>query len=157
MWSGLGLSDCSKDSHQGGTIFLLPGKEGVKGAIAFYDGPVCPEAFGHLAEELPELSWAVQSDDPDLLENVFLGVCLEFYHFSLTDQQKDTRDAHFLVPVSFPRERLKRLGAIVKAIWRGRDLINMPANLLGPQELADLAAEELRERGASVTIIKGRP
>ena len=45
--------------------------------------------------------------------------------------------------------------AIIEAIWFGRDLINTPANAMGPQELED-AARDLAERyGGKVSSIVG--
>ncbi|GBR51678.1 leucyl aminopeptidase [Neokomagataea thailandica NBRC 106555] len=45
--------------------------------------------------------------------------------------------------------------ALVKATWLGRDLINIPANLLGPVELAEHAENALSARGASVDLVQG--
>lgn len=145
--------NAGKKPVQNETIFLLPGKKGIRGAIAFYEDSGNPECFGALFDKLPSLVWSIQSDDEVLLENAFLGICLDAYRFSLSCQKVKSKGPCFLVPSSFPRSKLKRVEIIAKAIWMGRDLINMPANILGPQELAHFGAEELKKRGASVKII----
>jgi leucyl aminopeptidase len=44
---------------------------------------------------------------------------------------------------------------IARATWLARDLINLPANLLGPVELAEAACAELTALGADVEIVAG--
>ena len=45
--------------------------------------------------------------------------------------------------------------AAVRAIWMGRDLINRPANLLGPEELADAVVLLGEHFQSELTVIKG--
>jgi leucyl aminopeptidase len=45
--------------------------------------------------------------------------------------------------------------AIARIAWLARDLINLPANMLGPAELADAAANALAEAGGDVAIVEG--
>jgi leucyl aminopeptidase len=45
--------------------------------------------------------------------------------------------------------------AIIEAVWLGRDLINTPANALGPQELEDAVRQLARGHGAEVSSIVG--
>ena len=53
------------------------------------------------------------------------------------------------------RER-ERAAGTAAAAWRARDLINTPANLLGPAELAEAVAESWRRaHGARCSVIKG--
>jgi leucyl aminopeptidase len=48
-----------------------------------------------------------------------------------------------------------RVLALVDAVWFGRDLINTPANDMGPQELEDAARQIARTHGAEVSSIVG--
>jgi len=48
-----------------------------------------------------------------------------------------------------------RVRSIVEAIWLGRDLINTPANDLGPAELENAARAVARRHGARITTIVG--
>ncbi|QHI95404.1 leucyl aminopeptidase family protein [Aristophania vespae] len=143
-------------------FFLLPSNEGISGAIFCYDNEKNPDAYGCLAQKLPEGAWFPHAQDETILEALFLGFCLEAYRFSLSHRsshdamdQKKPAGCQLIVPSFFARDKLKNLKSLVQTIWLGRDLINMPANLLGPQELAQKAAKELRKRGAEVDIIQG--
>ena len=48
------------------------------------------------------------------------------------------------------------LSCVIEAVYLARDLINTPANDMGPGELADAAAALARRHGAAVRIIVRR-
>jgi leucyl aminopeptidase len=54
-------------------------------------------------------------------------------------------------------ESIDRAGAlaIIEAIWLGRDLINTPANAMGPQELEDAARDLAERHGGKLSSIVG--
>jgi leucyl aminopeptidase len=105
--------------------------------------------FGDLPLRLPASSvWRlVPGDfDPALAS---LGFCLGAYHFARFASPK--RAVARLDPGSADPDSV----ATAAAIWFARDLINTPANLLGPRELAEAAAGLARAHGASCELIAG--
>ena len=107
-----------------------------------------PQAYGGLAGKLPAGSaWTLEGEH-DVAAAV-LGFCLGGYHFAAFRPAK--RAFARLVPPSGSEAALD----LARAIFMVRDLINTPANLLGPAELADAAEALARRFAASVRRIEG--
>ncbi len=130
-----------------GDPVLLAGEAGLAGAVLGLGGDRSPHAFGGAALRLPEgTSWRLQPGDYDPADAV-LGFCLGAYRFTAFRPSKRT-PARLVLPA----EATAGACADAEAIWMVRDLINLPANLLGPEELAEAAAELGRRHGAAVAI-----
>jgi leucyl aminopeptidase len=134
-------------------VALLPGEEGIAGAVlglGAASGPSSPWAFGGLPHALPEgTTWRL-AEPAGVEEAAVLGWCLGAYRY---DRFKaPPRRPALLVPPP-------GTGAAVvaaEAAWRARDLINAPANLLGPAELAaEVQALAARHEGARCTLVEG--
>jgi leucyl aminopeptidase len=132
-----------------GELALLPAADGVAGAAFGLGDDRSPYPFGDLPFRLPESpAWRlVPGDyDPDF---AVLGYCLGAYRFQ-----------RFRPPKRTPA-RLALTGAHDAAlaeaasIWMVRDLINTPANLLGPAELADAALALAARYGAAPLRVEG--
>lgn len=105
-----------------------------------------PAAFGDLAFRLPENSvWRLMPGDYDPALAA-LGFALGAYRF--TGFKRAQRAPARLV---LPHEG--RIAETIEAIYMGRDLINLPANHLGPSELAYAVAELGKSFGAAIEII----
>lgn len=115
-----------------GELTLLPGDGGVVGAVLGLGSDSSPNGFGSLATRLPEGDWALVAGDYDAA-NATLGFCLGAYSYQGFKQPKRA-PARLVAPAG-------SAAAVshARAIWMVRDLINTPANLLGPAELADAA------------------
>jgi leucyl aminopeptidase len=127
---------------------LLPGPDGVAGAVLGLGEARGPHAFGSLAFALPEGDWALAPGDFDVPSAV-LGFGLGAYRYS-----------QFRAPKRAPARLVVGAGAgravsQVRAAWRVRDLINAPANLLGPAELAAAAVALASEHKAGWTLTEG--
>jgi leucyl aminopeptidase len=133
-----------------GQLALLPAESGLVGAVVgLGDGPVTPHSFGALAQTLPEgTAWRLAAP-AGLAEAATLGWCLGAYRF--TRFKAAARAPARLVP---PPGSAAAIGTAETA-WRVRDLINTPANLLGPAELAAAIASLAAVHGASCEIIEG--
>ena len=128
---------------------FLPGDEGVIGAVLGLGGDTSPAAFGNLAFRLPEgMPWRLEAGDYDSATAI-LGFCLGAYRYGALKAAK-RGPARLLVP-----EAQRRSRSAAAATWMVRDLINTPANLLGPVELAAFAASLGRRYGAAADIITG--
>ncbi len=78
-----------------------------------------------------------------------LGWCLGAYQFTALSKPK--RGPALLAGADGHRTALD----MARATWLARDLINMPANLLGPAELADAAQQLAARFGAAATLAGG--
>lgn len=130
-------------------LVLLPGGRGVTGAALGLGDDRSPYAFGDLAYRLPSgRAWAVQPGDYDA-EAAVLGFALGAYRYAAFKAPK--REAAKLVLPPGHERAVSEAGAIGMA----RDLINAPANLLGPAELADAALTLARDHGAEAECVEG--
>jgi leucyl aminopeptidase len=131
-------------------LVFLPGNDGVAGAVLGLGDDKSPVAFGNLAFRLPEegAPWHLQPGDYDPAFAT-LGFCLGAYRYDALKTPK-RGPARLVAPADQARSR-----SAASATWMVRDLINTPANLLGPVELAEFAASLGKRYGAISEIIGG--
>lgn len=154
-----------------GELVKMPGEAGVASAILGLgdagERPQGPHAFGGLAMALAGPSEAGEADaaTPDhaagrpvwrltlpvdvAVNDAVLGFCLGAYRF---DRLRASKSVPALLAVPAGAESG---AAVARATWLARDLINMPANLLGPSELADAAVQTMRAFGAEARTVTG--
>jgi leucyl aminopeptidase len=133
---------------RGGELALLPGADGVSAAVLGLGDDRSHAAFGDLAYRLPQGGWVLREGDYDTQAAV-LGYCLGSYRF---ERFKPARRpaARLVLPDGCETSVIQ-----AEAICRARDLVNLPANLLGPAELADAAAELAQRHGAAFERLVG--
>ncbi|POS63132.1 leucyl aminopeptidase family protein [Parasaccharibacter apium] len=142
-----------------GQFTFLPGGSGVAGAVFCVEEGRGPMPYGALPAHLKEGYWQPQPEGQEdaahdaMLEELVLGFCLGAYDYSLKHEGgKDQKTGPKLcIPASLGREAR----ILARAAWLGRDLINMPANLMGPAELATAARRMLEERKVAVELVEG--
>ncbi|WP_419728394.1 leucyl aminopeptidase family protein [Lichenicola sp.] len=156
-----------------GELVKLPGPDGIAAAVLGL-GPEpqpsirqSPHPFGSLAAALAD-----QQEDPETggtaavwrlllpagvaLDDAVLGFCLGAYRFDrLRSKAGPDRVQQALLLLPADEEAYRSGAEIARATWLARDLINMPANLLGPLELAEAAQQVMRAFGADAQIIAG--
>src|ERR1700733_1066467 len=110
---------------RGDEFLLIPGDDGVGTAVLGLGEDRSPFAFGSLATRLPEAAWRLVPGDYSNAHAV-LGFCLGAYHFG-TFKAAKRAPARLVLPSNDPRPLSE-----AAAVWMVRDLINTPANLLGP-------------------------
>ena len=135
-----------------GEVALLPGTQGVGGALVGLgeqDIEPGPFAYSGLATSLPAGVWKIATPDGSVPEAAVLGFSLGAYRF------ERFREAAGPGAVLAVESDTGLAAAQARAIWLARDLINMPANWLGPRELAEAAAQVCRRFGALAAIIEG--
>lgn len=129
-------------------LVLLPDADGVAAAVIGLGQDRSHLAFGDLAFRLPEGAWSLVPGDYDRADAV-LGFLLGAYRY--TTFKAPRRPAATLVVEPGVEAALDEATSICMA----RDLVNTPANLLGPSELA-MAVEALAaEFSAAFTRIEG--
>jgi leucyl aminopeptidase len=133
-----------------GEVALLPGQCGVAGAVLGLGDQRGPGPFGALPFGLPAGfvgSFVGPLEQP---ADATLGFCLGAYRFDRLKSVSGRPPAR-LAPPDDAVDAIKT----AETTWLVRNLINLPANLLGPDELAAVACEVLRPFGAMVEVITG--
>jgi leucyl aminopeptidase len=130
-------------------VALLPGEGGLAGALVGLGMDRTLWTHAGLPMSLPAgTAWRLGPGDFDR-EAAVLGFCLGAYQYARLTRPK-RRPALLAGLLAHPVAL-----ATARGIWLARDLINTPANLLGPAELAD-AILALGERfGAECRRVEG--
>ena len=142
-----------------GRVLALPGPTGaVAGAVAGLGALESVDRLSvwhaaALVDRLPPGGWrAAQPLTPEAGTALVLGWCLGSYRVSRYRGASPAPRPQLLPPAGADVAHALRLGA---ACAMARDLINTPANDMGPAELADVAAGLARRHGASFACTTG--
>ncbi|MCC2104532.1 MAG: leucyl aminopeptidase family protein, partial [Hyphomicrobiales bacterium] len=111
---------------------------------------VDPMAFGRLATVLPRGRYRI-AEDCDAPAHAELAFLLSAYKFARYRKAKPTE----VVLEASRGPKRSRIESIAAAVALGRDLINTPANDLGPDALEQAATALAREHGARVKAVRG--
>ena len=142
------LRGCDFDGRAGELVLLQDG-EGIAGAAFGLGEDRSPFPVGDLPVRLPEsVAWQLAPGDYDA-DLAVLGWCLGGYRFA---RFKAPKRAPARLALRAAHDAARQEAA---AIWMARDLINTPANLLGPAELADAAVTLATECGARPMRVEG--
>lgn len=114
------------------------------------DGLAQPFGLGSLVSSLPAGDYALSDDFPDAAYAV-LGFALSAYRFEKY-RKRDTAQVRLAVPDEVDFGRIQ---AILGGVQLARDLINTPANDLGPEELARAIETLFTGNGGNGEIIVG--
>ena len=124
-------------------VCVSPGAEGLAGAVFGLGEDRSPMLFGGLAFRLPEgRPWRLAPADFDA-NAALLGYCLGAYRYGAFKAGKRS-PARLIAPEGSETG----LTAAVST-WMVRDLVNAPANVLGPAELADVAVSLAKRFGVT--------
>jgi leucyl aminopeptidase len=139
-----------------GSVLLLPDGKGGIGQVLLGTGgkdwaELAPLLAGALASALPEGDYRFASalPDPTLAALAFLAGSYRFTRYKSADAAKTRR---LVLPEGANKDEVL---ALAEAVYFGRDLINTPANDLGPAELESAARELANAHGGSVKVIEG--
>jgi leucyl aminopeptidase len=158
--SAIGAAAAAFAEHCGfqpkaGRMQLLPGEAGALAGVLFgvdeANAPTRdPFAPGKLATSLPEGAYrfANAPHDADLAA---LGFLLALYRYDRFKANKAPKPSL----VASEEVDAVRIQRIAEAIAYGRDLVNAPANVLGPNALEQEAVKLAERFDASVTVVRG--
>ncbi|MGF1445070.1 MAG: M17 family metallopeptidase [Pikeienuella sp.] len=108
---------------------------------------------GQFAQAAPAGTYRLEAElAPDEADAFALGWLLARYRFDRYKRGESAAEAHLLAPNGVDGHRL---GVVAEGVYITRDLINTPANDMGPDEL-EAAARKIAERhGAEITVTEG--
>lgn len=133
-----------------GSVLLLPGDGGIAGAVLGVGDPLDPYSYAHAPFALPPGDWALASElDADALRALHLGWGLGAYRF--TRYKVPLRAPARLVAGSIDAETHDTLAACVRV----RDLVNTPAEDMGPDQLEQACCELAEAHGARIEVVSG--
>ncbi len=156
--AGLGAAAanwCALNAFTGkaSSFLLVPGEGGEGAAVLFgvEEGDAAnPFALGGLVKSLPEGDYHLADGFPDA-EQAALGFALSAYSFTRYVEQPDKKRR-----LAIGGETgLDRLRIILDGVRLARDLINTPANDMGPEELATAISDTFAAHGGSGRVIVG--
>ncbi|WP_372421636.1 leucyl aminopeptidase family protein [Salinarimonas chemoclinalis] len=136
-----------------GRLVVLPDAEGgIARALACLD-PHDPFAVGRLATALPAGTWRLDPA-PANAELAALAFALGAYRFDRYKRgaKDEAPRARLVVPDGVDGGAVLR---VAEAVCLGRDLVNTPANDLGPDGLAAAVVALAERHGADVSVIEG--
>ena len=131
---------------------FIPGSNGKPPRVVATTSKEALWAYAGLPRSLPEGTYRIDSSlDRDAATDAALGWALGSYVFSRYKAPKRAF-ATLVWPDQADQSEVERLA---HGVFLARDLINTPAEEMGPDELAAAAREMAREAGAECTIIRG--
>jgi leucyl aminopeptidase len=136
-----------------GARLLLPGGEGALSAVLYaFDPTGGPFAFSALALGLPAGTYRIETRlDRGMADDVAIGFALAHYRFDRYRKMERSK-AQLVWPRAADRGAVTRR---VEAQALVRDLINTPAEDMGPAELAEAARGIAKAGGAEFEVAVG--
>ncbi len=138
-----------------GSHVLLPGAAGIDGVLVALDGdepsPATALQLGALPPALPEGTYSL-ANFPGSPSDAVLAWLMGAYNFRryLASEPKKLR--RLVLPGGVNKTSVP---AAAQAIWFARELINVPANDLGPSDLAEALETLGNAYGAKVSVTEG--
>jgi leucyl aminopeptidase len=134
------------------TLLAVQGSKGLSAVYVGAPGPIDDAfALGAISSKLPPGVYGFSAAVPNG-EIVTLGWCLELYKYD-PYREVSVRKVTLVCPKGVDRKRVLSLAA---AAYQVRDLINTPANLLGPAEIEAAARGVAKVHGARLTVTSGK-
>ena len=142
-------------AKQGSVLLLADGRGGIGGVLLGTGeddwAAQVPLLTGVLAGKLPEGDYRLASPLPDA-ELAALGFLAGSYSFARYKTANADKPRRLVLPEGADRDQVL---ALAEALYFGRDLINTPANDLGPAELEGAARELAAAFGGSAKVTDG--
>jgi leucyl aminopeptidase len=132
-----------------GSCVLLPGGDGVAGAVLGIGDPLDAYAYAHAPTALPAGDWRpAQAPEGEALDALQLGWGLGAYRFA-----RYKSGARAPARLAMPLQAATR--DLLAACVRVRDLVNTPTEHMGPEELEAVARGIAQAHGASFESVVG--
>ena len=134
-----------------GSFTFVPSRDSRPNAVLASPNEGAPVfGFAHLPLALPEGTYALEAGELPGADAA-LGWALGAYQFS-TYKKPKRAPASLVWPEAADRDEVERVS---RAVCLARDLINTPAEDMGPEQLAAAAGKVADAHGASLAVITG--
>jgi len=136
-----------------GSFAFVPGRDGRSSVVLAspVEGPPV-YGFAHLPGVLPEGTYVFDAGNAQhLSDDAALGWALGSYAFSAYKKPK-RKPATLIWPANADRAEVER---VASAVFLARDLINTPAEDMGPEQLAAAATRVAKAHDAAIAITVG--
>lgn len=148
--------DAGKKGPEAGKMLLLPDAQGDLALVLFgiestKSARPDPFIYGKLPELLPDGDYRLEGLPQEARASATLAWLLGAYRFRKYRKRSEC-NVRLLLPESVDGNEVTRLA---EAVAFGRDLINTPANDLGPEELANAAHALAMRYGARFAVTVG--
>jgi leucyl aminopeptidase len=150
---GSTFADAAGFQPKPGRHLLLPAKGRLGGVLFGLEEtaePKDPFLPGRLAQHLPDGVFRF-ANEPHDARLAALAIALGLYRFSRY-RKAEAQKIHLDLPQNLDRDDLQR---IVEGVALARDLINTPANDMGPAQLEAAARKLAARHGAAISAIVG--
>jgi len=135
-----------------GTFAFLPGSDGKPESVVAAPGEgAAVYAFAGLPTALPEGKYVLQLEQEEPPDEAALGWALGAYAFTAYKEAKRA-PATLVWPAKADRAEVERIS---RSVFLARDLINTPAEDMGPEQLAAAAKTVADAQGATLRVIVG--
>ncbi len=147
------FADAAGFAPTAGRHLMLPGRGGIGGILFGLEGAdETKDLFlpGNLSQQLPDgvYRFANEPHDSRLAALAFAFGCYRFTRY----RKAEARQVKLELPQSIDGDDLQR---VVEGVTLARDLINTPANDMGPAELEEAARKLAARHGAEIRAIVG--
>jgi leucyl aminopeptidase len=147
------FADAAGFEPKPGRHLILPAKNGLGGVLFGVEGAdetQDPFLAGRLPQQLPDGVYRF-ANEPHEARLAALAFALGCYRFTRY-RKAEPRTVKLDLPQSIDRDELER---ILEGVTLARDLINTPANDMGPAELEEAARALAARHGADIRAIVG--
>lgn len=145
--------EASTFEPRGNRATLIPGARGPKLAL-FGQKDTSPWAWAGAAQRLPPGRYALEAPlEPAEATDAAIGWALAAYRFDRYKTDAEAAPRELVWPKGADRAEVAR---VVEAITLARDLVNTPAQDLGPAEVAEAAKALGAAYGAKVRVVSGK-
>ena len=132
-----------------GTVALLPGGEGLAGAVLGVADANDPFAYAHAPYALPVGDWRIADAlNADAVAALQFGWGLGSYRYT---RYRDSARAPARLAIDLDED----IAAQIAACFRVRDLINTPTEHMGPDEMEAVVREISIAHGADLDVLTG--
>ncbi len=144
----------SRFEPSGNRVLVVPREDGAPSFALFGRGEGGLWSWAAAAQRLPPGRYRIDAAlSPEEATDAAIGWALEAYAFDRYATRAEPGSPRELIwPAGADRPEVRRM---VEAVGMVRDLVNTPAEDLGPAELAAAARELGRRHGARTTVISG--
>jgi leucyl aminopeptidase len=142
----------AKFSGKPGEVTVLVGDDGPSQVLAGVGDGTAAMSLRALPAKLPPGVYALEPGDGPAAADVALAFALGHYRFDR--YRKETREAgaRLVAPAGVDLDELR---AVSHACALARDMINTPANDMGPRQMETIAREVAEAFGAEIAVVTG--